>query len=249
MNTPIPKVYKKYFILKINFTFQENKYPWLVRLYRNRTNGLEGDGFCGGTLVSKKHVITAAQCTYFWYGGFSLPLEEDEIIIKYGSTNLDSSNLKEVKVKTIHRHQNFEENRNVLDGYDIAILELEEELEYTTPACLATAADSIYFNGKTATVTGWGFTSEDATGFPNPLVAKEVNVQIHAASNCEYSKLVPSIICDWDSSGDGGKGPCFVSIKYCLHLKDQQNTRSEDAKIKYKILAVGNIDPVPICLF
>ena len=99
-----------------------------------------------------------------------------------------------------------------MNGYDVAILELEEELEFTTPACLASATDSNYFNGKTATVAGWGYTSEDATGFPDPLVAKEVEVQIHASSNCEYSKLVPSIMCDWDPSGNGGKGPCFVSI-------------------------------------
>ena len=115
--------------------------------------------------MSPKHVITAAQCTYFWYGGFALPLEEDEIIVKYGSTNLEDWIFKEVKVKTIHRHKNFEENRNVLNGYDIAILELEEELFFTTPACLATAADSEYFDGKPATVAGWGYTRENATGF------------------------------------------------------------------------------------
>ena len=74
-------------------------------------------------------------------------------------------------------------------------MELEEEvdLDIYTPACLAKSDDATTFDGKTATVAGWGL---DANGnFPDPMVPHEVAVPVVEAGECGWSKYVPSIIC------------------------------------------------------
>ena len=41
---------------------QINKYPWLVRIISRDGDSYNFGGFCGGTLVASKFVITAAHC-------------------------------------------------------------------------------------------------------------------------------------------------------------------------------------------
>ena len=41
---------------------QINKYPWLVRIIDRDGDSYNFSGFCGGTLVASKFVITAAHC-------------------------------------------------------------------------------------------------------------------------------------------------------------------------------------------
>ena len=61
---------------------QINKYPWLVRIIDRDGDSYNFSGFCGGTLVASKFVITAAHC---------LPGSTPATIaIRIGDHNLDS---------------------------------------------------------------------------------------------------------------------------------------------------------------
>ena len=96
-------------------------------------------GFCGGTLVASKYVITAAHCMK--------GKTADQMAVRIGdhelSTDTEPLTLppKTVNVKTITDHPDY--NQNIVDGYDISLLELEEELDLDvyTPACLKKHGD------------------------------------------------------------------------------------------------------------
>ena len=86
-----------------------------------------------------------------------------------------------VKAVTIHpRYDGY-----IHHGYDISILELEEELDLAiyTPACLAKWDDNpTSFVGKMATIAGWGLVGEDI--WPDPFVPSEVAVPVMEATDC-----------------------------------------------------------------
>ena len=130
---------------------------------------------CGGTLVASKYVITAAHCVLS--SGVVRPA--NTVAIRIGDHDLNHSGEelitpKFVNVKAITIHPSY--TGIILFGYDISIVELEEELDLDiyTPACLA-KSDEV-FDGKNATVAGWGLVGYGIR--PNPLVPSEVAVPV-----------------------------------------------------------------------
>ena len=174
-----------------------NKYPWLVRL---STVAKPEKGFCGGTLVASKYVITACHCTY----------EKDKITklnkrkylpadlkVSIGDHKQDDWNEtgkeKRLKVKSIKRHPEYEKNQPVPsnnqlnNGYDIAILELYIDVDLTlyTPACLAKQTEGTRFNGKRAVAYGWGETANPSPDQPTvnyPMEPYELEMRIDSSS-------------------------------------------------------------------
>ena len=197
-----------------------NKYPWLVRI----TSRPDDSGFghyCGGTLIASKYVVSAAHCFYNSDKGIvTSAVTAQETAILIGAHNLKTweTNLtpKFVNVKTIINHPEYDQQIGQTDvtgdGFDITILELEEEvdLEEYTPACLAETSDSTAFDGETATAAGWGFLTDGGDSLPP--APHEVDVPVIAAADCKWSRDVPSIICA--GLPEGGKDSCQVSGAY-----------------------------------
>ena len=212
-----------------------NKYPWLVRL---STVAEPEKGFCGGTLVASKYVITACHCTY----------EKDKITKqnkrKYLPADLkvsigdhkqdtwnESGREKRLIVKSIKRHPKYEKNQiipgpTLNNGYDIAILELWVDVDLTqyTPACLAKQTDGTRFNGKRAVAYGWGKTANPSVYNPSPTAPNEpyeVELKVGSSSCIKLAEKKndamimmgqePRIMCA-GSDIDGGAGTCGVSI-------------------------------------
>ena len=112
--------------------------------------------FCGGTLVASKYVISAAHCFYtVENGAVTATTTAADVRIRIGDHNLDSEGEEKitpkfVNIKTLTNHPSYNPLK-IEDGYDITVLELEEELDLNvyTPACLAKTSDSTTFDGKT----------------------------------------------------------------------------------------------------
>ena len=159
-----------------------NKYPWLVRI-STKYSQQQRHGHCGGTLVASKYVITACHCTY-QYDRKKFPefpvrgkYGHSEIIVIIGDYKQRSVNEtgreKRIKVKSIKRHRKYEVNQPIPgkalnNGYDVAILELEEEVDLTkyTPACLAKQTEGTKYDGEKAVTAGWGLTEIPVVGQP-----------------------------------------------------------------------------------
>ena len=163
-----------------------NKYPWLVRIWTIKP--AEEESHCGGTLVATKYVVTACHCLYEYskqaviINGKEVYLitreyTPAELKVTIGDYKLDTinetGNEKHVKVKSVRKHRNWHQripgqSAAKTNGYDIAILELEEEVDLTihTPACLAKQTEGTKYDGEKAVTAGWGLTEIPVVGQP-----------------------------------------------------------------------------------
>uniref|UniRef100_A0A3B1JMV7 Coagulation factor X-like n=1 Tax=Astyanax mexicanus TaxID=7994 RepID=A0A3B1JMV7_ASTMX len=121
--------------------------PWQVLLRRK-----DEHGFCGGTLINQRWVITAAHC---------LQETPDHVTIgDYDKLRPDEGELK-ISVQMVLIHPHFHEY--TFDS-DVALLYLSQPVEFSSvasPACLPNAAlaQVLMMNGQRGLVTGWGATS------------------------------------------------------------------------------------------
>ena len=138
-------------------------------MYRN-----ESSPWCGGTLISDAHVLTAAHCT--------VDEAATGISVLLGEHNIADDEFNSVDVAEIINHPDY--NNETLDN-DFAVLRLANPVNFTNevrPACLPADLNATYA-GVTATVTGWGALRFEG---PSPNVLQEVDVTV--TTNAECSK-------------------------------------------------------------
>ncbi|XP_063599805.1 serine proteinase stubble-like [Penaeus indicus] len=124
-----------------------NEYPWQVALvYRKKF-------FCGGSLISDRHILTAAHCVF---GSFSAGI--NDLRVSIGDHDISTRNETDHIVgKVKHVHWNLHYNPHSTE-HDIALMELEEPVSFrfgVSAVKLPSDLDDL-FEGENATVTGWG---------------------------------------------------------------------------------------------
>ena len=184
-------------------------------------------------MIASKYVISAAHCMYKKNnrGKITGGYQPEEIVISIGDHHLgrrDGEAEKFIHVKAITIHEEY--NGQEADGWDIALLELVEELDLDTytPACLAKSTDLTTFDNKTATIAGWGHIRRWGR-----VIETEVphEVQVTVAPKCHWIwneiwqvDSNPSIMClrTWRPNLRKGeeKGACSVNQIKQKHFSD-----------------------------
>jgi len=189
----------------------ENEHPWQVgvvwrwqvRPGRGKWRPGRGHPFCGGTLISSTHVLSAAHC-------FEHEKIAPYVRVLLGEHNVADREFNNVQVAEIIRHPDY--NARTIDN-DYAILRLAKPVSFTkkvSPACLPDDLTSTY-DGTLATITGWGYLGEvwERRGKPNVLQEVDVTVMTNAKCNSDNHGDMLAVTKNMLCASAPGKGQCF----------------------------------------
>jgi len=146
----------------------KNEYPWQVALKYNNNRY----PFCGGTLLNSKTVLTAGHCLE--------GVRANQFKVVLGEHNLEINENEQVIEVSYVRYKDY--NTETLNN-DFAIIRLRTNAKFTqsvSPICLP-EANSINYDSRLATVTGWGRLREGGSW---PDILQEVNVNTMTNSQC-----------------------------------------------------------------
>merc|ERR1712055_1074013 len=178
-----------------------------------------GSFLCGGTIVNKRYIITAAHCTE--YQGSTITNVKVAIGEHNTCDGVTNEGGKWISAKRVVNHPNYGNHDN-----DIAVLELSQDITFTAnikPACLPTSATKDYSN-LASTISGWGGTIGYAPGNrpqqPQQCTLKESVVKVLSPTSQKCSSYLgtttsTSKLCAWAEGtdtcqGDSG-GPLTVA--------------------------------------
>ncbi len=141
--------------------------PYQVALINN-----SGQQFCGGTIIAKNWVVTAAHCLW--------GISPGRITVVAGKTHRSEFS-NGLDVTEVHKYPGFYDTKG---GKDIGLLKLGRDLDLSNPNIQAIgyvtsndAAAGLTAPGTLATLTGWG-----RLNYPGNYAAQLQSVDMHLTS-------------------------------------------------------------------
>jgi len=178
---------------------KKGQFPFVASMQVPWSQGLSAH-YCTGSLLSRSVVQTAGHCS---------PDVGDRVVID--RVDLRQTDGQSRYVAEVRTHARFVD---VEQGFDVALVKLDDPVEIS-PVLLPTAGDS--FDGLTATVMGWGRTSD---GGPLAPVLQFAAVPLVDRQDCllKYPELPETAMCAGfeqggtdTCNGDSG-GPIAVQL-------------------------------------
>ncbi|XP_064472217.1 trypsin alpha-3-like isoform X2 [Ornithodoros turicata] len=178
---------------------RDRKMPWTVFLQVrfNKPRPLWGN--CGGTILTKKHILTAGHCFENHLG--------QHVLIRYGSTVLDQAQSQLSTVFEAHPRYNDDNLEN-----DVAVITLPKALHFTEhvrPACFP--KNDVQLTGLTGVIAGWGHTSPSGQkGYVSPYL--QFTTQTFMDQEYCFKKLgseyynVSTMLCAYKATYDACQG-------------------------------------------
>ncbi|KAM3964050.1 serine protease gd [Aphomia sociella] len=204
-------------------SYSRGDWPWLVAIYRRKDGSLTF--ICSGTLVSDRHVVSAAHCMHQKNTYTSIK----DIVVKVGVYNLEDWGDDVTVTRTLetaHIHESY--NASTLAN-DISVFTFERNVEFSTyirPACLwNTNTDLNRIVGASGVVAGWGTNELGPAGHGEPRMVRipVVSTATCRASKPDFHKLTSAnTLCAGDRNG---AGPCLGDSGGGLYILDNGRWR------------------------
>lgn len=155
----------------------------------------------GGVLITDRHVLTAAHCTFKY--------NKQDFFVRLGEYSFEMSNetrVRDMSVAEIRQHEDFDES--TYDN-DISLLKLLQPIlfnSYIWPVCMPPNGETL--EGYEAIVIGWG---SKFFGGPGSDILMEVSVPIWSSNSCQnvfIERIGENVLCA--GAREGGRDSCQV---------------------------------------
>nr|QHB21577.1 venom S1 protease 34 [Platymeris rhadamanthus] len=181
---------------------EENEFPWMVLL--NIYYPLEGGArmmfYCGASVITQRHVLTAGHCVVDKATRTVVPPQDVIVRLAEHHSGKSSGKEKEISSQQIFVHENYLKK----GSHDIAVIFTKDVIEFNDiigPVCLS--RDPLPVNNRRITVMGWGQT-EQRRGSDVLLKAKSTVIDNLLCGVADYeicTHTIPSTACYGDSGG------------------------------------------------
>ncbi|XP_065369194.1 trypsin-like [Calliphora vicina] len=168
-------------------------HPYQVSLQTN-----SGFHFCGGSIVSKDVIVTAAHCMQRY--------KASQFKVRLGSTEYSNGG-ELVAVKAFKYHELYNPDTMV---YDVAVIKLATPVRESSNIRYVKLAESTPATGTTAVVTGWGSLCSGCSGAPKILQKVEVDIidaELCASKKYKYGdEIKETMVCAFAVKKDACQG-------------------------------------------
>jgi secreted trypsin-like serine protease len=174
----------------------DGAWPTQVALVDRTRPSTAAGQFCGGTVIARTWILTAAHCLRI-PGEWMPTASQVDVLVGTGSLSSGGTRIRAVELRT---HTRWDPNRL---RYDVGLIRLDRPVPSSTPLQPYGTLD--ISSSMPVTAVGWGSLDDPPTRFPTQL--RQVDMEIQPGHVC-------AITAAWDGRTQfcayaTGKGVCF----------------------------------------